>query len=319
MTLVAALLLAGVPPARAAAATAITVDGGQGGRTFDGIGAISGGGGNSRLLRDYPAAQQSQILDYLFKPGYGANLQLLKLEIGGDANSTDGSEPSTEHTRGQINCDAGYEFWLAEQAKARYPDIKFYGLAWAAPGWINGGFWSTDTINYLISWLGCARQHGLTVSYLGGWNEKGHNVDWYIQLRSALDDAGYDGVQIVGDDSGWSVDVPGFSQANGAKPALWSCNGGTNQTWTSSTTNQLTVYDSKCLEVTGGATADGSPVEIWDCNGGTHQQWRVRSDGSVVNVGSGKCLDAVGHGTANGTALEIWTCTGGANQIWRLT
>ena len=42
------------------------------GRTFDGVGAISGGGGNSRLLIDYPEPQRSQILDYLFKPGYGA-------------------------------------------------------------------------------------------------------------------------------------------------------------------------------------------------------------------------------------------------------
>ena len=195
----------GVPPARAATATTINVDGGGGGRTFDGIGAISGGGGNSRLLRDYPAAQQSQILDYLFKPGYGANLQMLKLEIGGDANSTDGAEPSVEHTRGTVDCDAGYEFWLGEQARARNPNIGLYGLAWAAPGWINGGFWSTDTINYLISWLGCAQQHGLDVKYLGGWNEKGHDVNWYVQLRSALNGAGYSSVQIVGDDSGWGV------------------------------------------------------------------------------------------------------------------
>src|SRR5437879_6223268 len=73
----------------------IAINGSQGGRTFDGIGAISGGGGNTRLLTDYPAAQQSQILDYLFMPGYGADLQILKVEIGGDANSTDGAEPST--------------------------------------------------------------------------------------------------------------------------------------------------------------------------------------------------------------------------------
>src|SRR3954463_7147705 len=159
LALAAGTVVAAPDPARAATTT-VTVDGSQGGRTFDGIGAISGGGGNSRLLRDYPAAQQWQILDYLFKPGYGAGLQMLKLEIGGDANSTDGSEPSIEHTRGQVNCDAGYEFWLGEQAKARNPNIKLYGLAWAAPGWINGGFWSTDTINYLISWLGCAKQHG---------------------------------------------------------------------------------------------------------------------------------------------------------------
>jgi hypothetical protein len=51
------------------------------GRAFDGIGAISGGGATSRLLVDYPAAQQGQILDYLFKPSFGAALQILKTEI----------------------------------------------------------------------------------------------------------------------------------------------------------------------------------------------------------------------------------------------
>ncbi|MDI5966450.1 ricin-type beta-trefoil lectin domain protein [Streptantibioticus silvisoli] len=232
LALLAALLaVVAAPEAHAASTTAVTVDGSQSGRTFDGIGAISGGGGNSRLLTDYPAAQQSQILDYLFKPDYGANLQILKAEIGGDANSTDGSEPSIEHVKGQINCNAGYEFWLMKQAKARNPNIKLYGLAWAAPGWINGGFWSTDTINYLISWLGCAKQDGLSIDYLGGWNERGHDVNWYIQLRSALNAAGYSGVQIVGDDSGWSVadDMASNSAFNNAVQVIgahYPCEGG---------------------------------------------------------------------------------------------
>ena len=228
-----AALLAAVPTtaARAATATSVTVDGTQGGRTFDGIGAISGGGGNSRLLKDYPAAQQSQILDYLFKPDYGANLQILKAEIGGDANSTDGSEPSIEHSKGTVNCTAGYEFWLMQQAKARNPNIKLYGLAWAAPGWISGGFWSTDTINYLFSWLGCAKQDGLTIDYLGGWNERGHDVNWYIQLRSALNSAGYSGVQIVGDDSDWGVadDMKSNAAFNNAVQVIgahYPCQGG---------------------------------------------------------------------------------------------
>ena len=51
------------------------------GRAFDGLGAISGGGATSRLLVDYPPAQQEQILDYLFKPNFGASLQILKVEI----------------------------------------------------------------------------------------------------------------------------------------------------------------------------------------------------------------------------------------------
>ena len=76
----------------ALAQSAISVNGTSAGLTFGGVGAISGGGGNTRLLTDYPAAQQQQMLDYLFKPGYGADLQILKVEIGGDTNSTDGSE-----------------------------------------------------------------------------------------------------------------------------------------------------------------------------------------------------------------------------------
>src|SRR5438552_9756968 len=123
--------LAGAPaPPAAAATTTITVNGTQGGRTFDGIGAISGGGGNTRLLTDYPATQQQQILDYLFKPGYGADLQILKVEIGGDTNSTDGSESSIEHASSAVSCNAGYEWQLMQAAKARNPAIKLYGLAW---------------------------------------------------------------------------------------------------------------------------------------------------------------------------------------------
>jgi hypothetical protein len=39
-------------------------------------------------LTGYPKEQLSQILDYLFKPNFGASLHILKVEIGGDAQST---------------------------------------------------------------------------------------------------------------------------------------------------------------------------------------------------------------------------------------
>src|SRR5439155_16449812 len=83
------------PPVPAAAAdSAITIDGTGPGRTFDGVGAISGGGATSRLLPDYPHPQRGQTLDYLFKPNYTAGLQILKAEIGSDANSTNRAEAS---------------------------------------------------------------------------------------------------------------------------------------------------------------------------------------------------------------------------------
>ncbi|WP_039937028.1 ricin-type beta-trefoil lectin domain protein [Streptomyces himastatinicus] len=221
--------LVGTAAAPAQAATSITINGASGGRTFDGVGAISGGGGNSRLLIDYPEPQRGQILDYLFRPGYGASLQILKAEIGGDTNSTSGAEPSHQHTRSDLNCDRGYEWWLMEQAKARNPDIKLYGLAWGAPGWIGGGnFWSTDMVNYVLSWLGCAKQHGLSIDYLGGWNERGYNVSWYQQLRGALNSNGYGNVKIVAADSDWGVanDInsnPAFASAVSAIGTHYPC------------------------------------------------------------------------------------------------
>ena len=54
-------------------------------------------GASSRLLQDYPEPQRSDILDLLFTPGVGAGLQVLKLEVGGDTQSTDGTEPSHMH------------------------------------------------------------------------------------------------------------------------------------------------------------------------------------------------------------------------------
>jgi hypothetical protein len=187
--------------------TKIAVNGNGGDRVYDGVGAILGGGGNARYLMDYPATQRSQILDYLFKPGYGASLQILKLEIGGDANSSDGSEPSIEHTAGHINCHAGYEFAIAKRAVARNKNLRIYGLQWAAPGWVRDGSttkFTTRDITYLLNWLGCAKLYGLTVSYLDGWNEtdNGAHQAWYHSLRLALNAHGYRKVQIVASDNG---------------------------------------------------------------------------------------------------------------------
>jgi Glycosyl hydrolase family 59/Galactocerebrosidase, C-terminal lectin domain/Glycosyl hydrolase family 59 central domain len=201
-------------PARGASipATSITVNGNSGDRVYSGVGAVLGGGGNARYLEEYPAAERASILNYLFKPGYGASLQLLKLEIGGDGNSTDGAEPSVEHTRGDIDCSAGYELSIAQQAVALNPHLRLYGLQWGAPAWVghNGSLFTSADITYLLDWLGCAKRFGLTVSYLGGWNERdnGAHASWFHSLRSALNSGGFKSVRIVAGDSrvryGWA-------------------------------------------------------------------------------------------------------------------
>lgn len=192
-----------------AAPEVITINGTDNGRTFDGIGALSAGA-SSRLLIDYPEPQRSEILDYLFKPNFGAALQINKVEIGGDMNSTDGSEPSHMRTPNDHDYSRGYEWWLMEQSKKRNPEIKLWGLEWGAPGWVNtatNNVWTKDNIAYLIDWVNHAKNdHGLKIDYLGGWNEKGRNVPWYIDLRKLLDGAGLSGLKIVCDDSfKWEV------------------------------------------------------------------------------------------------------------------
>ena len=206
--------------------TSVNIDGTSGGRRFDGVGAISGGGGNSRYMSDYPAAQQSQMMNLIFKPNFGASLQIFKVEIGGDTNSTDGSESSIEHSSGSINCNAGYEWPMMAQAKALNPNIKLYGLAWGAPGWIPTHTFNSDgTITYLVNWLNCAKQKGFTIDYIGGQNEKPYSAAWYKSLRTALDGAGYGSTQIVAADTfggSGSASVAAFNVANdmAADPAL---------------------------------------------------------------------------------------------------
>lgn len=195
-----------------AASDAYTVDDSSGlGRRFDGIGGLSGGGATSRLLVNYPQKQRDEILDYLFKPNFAASLHILKVEIGGDAQSTDGTESSHMHHPGDLNFQRGYEWWLMKEAKKRNPDILLYGLPWAFPGWIGNG--TRDpyhnpplTADYIVKWIEGAKQdHNLTIDFVGIWNEKPYNVTYIKTLRKTLDARGFTKTKIVASDGGWGI------------------------------------------------------------------------------------------------------------------
>ena len=175
---------------------------------FDGIGGISGGGSTSRLLVEYPPDVQSEILDFLFLPNFGASLHMLKVEIGGDAQSTDGSETSHMHSPNDLNLNRGYEWWILKEAKKRNPDILTYGLPWAWPGWITDDkqtgnpFQHIDiATNYTLQWVKGAREvHGIEIDYLGIWNEIGTSREYLLALRKVLDAHGFQNTKIVSND-----------------------------------------------------------------------------------------------------------------------
>jgi poly(hydroxyalkanoate) depolymerase family esterase len=119
--------------------------------------------------------------------------------------------------------------------------------------------------------------------------------------------------------AGKCLDVPGSTTNNSTRLQIWDCHGGTNQQWTRSTADELTVYSGsskRCLDAEGAGTTPGTAVIIYSCHGGTNQKWHVNSDGSVTGVQSGLCLEVAS--TANGAAARLGTCNGTSNQRWTL-
>lgn len=173
------------------------------GKTFDGIGAVNGGGATSVLLKDYPSQQRDEILDMVFRPMFGASVSTMLAEIPGDGNSTQGSMPSHSHYRGDYNFQRGYMWWVMREAKLRNSALALDATAWSAPGWVGpNDFWSNDMANYYTSWLsGLRRQHGLELDALGCHNEKGWNADFAKMLRRAMDEAGFADVKLHGFDN----------------------------------------------------------------------------------------------------------------------
>ncbi|KAM9645745.1 galactocerebrosidase isoform 1-T1 [Trichechus inunguis] len=179
------------------------------GREFDGIGAVSGGGATSRLLVNYREPYRSQILDYLFKPNFGASLHILKVEIGGDGQTTDGTEPSHMHYALDENYFRGYEWWLMKEARKRNPNITLVGLPWSFPGWLGKGFnWPYVNIQltayYVVAWIvGAKHYHNLDIDYIGIWNERTFDISYIKMLRKMLNHQGLEQVKIIASDNLW--------------------------------------------------------------------------------------------------------------------
>eukprot|EP00039_Didymoeca_costata_P008210 m.109132 g.109132 ORF g.109132 m.109132 type:complete len:800 (-) comp13993_c0_seq1:24-2423(-) len=190
----------------------ITIDPTHMAQVYDGHGALSAGA-SSRLLYDYEEPHRSDILDLLFLPNSGANMHMIKVEIGGDGQSTDGTEPSHMHYEDDLSCNRGYEFWLLEEARKRNPDIKTYALSWASPYWVGdqgpGGmdsYYTPQEIDYHIKWLECVKNNHSSIGnidYIGNWNERPWgNANWTKQFKDAMDKAGFTNTQIIIPDGG---------------------------------------------------------------------------------------------------------------------
>ncbi|GAB3891219.1 hypothetical protein GCM10029964_064030 [Kibdelosporangium lantanae] len=113
--------------------------------------------------------------------------------------------------------------------------------------------------------------------------------------------------------------LDGASATSGTQARIWDCGGGANQSWTRSSSGQLTLNGGLCLDASGQGTSAGTKVVLWSCNGQANQQWNVNANGTVTGAQSGLCLDVSGASTANGALVQLWTCNGQSNQQWSLS
>ena len=199
---------------------------GPSGRLYRGLGGLSGGGATSNLLRSYPTQARGEVLDLLFKPGYAASLDILKVEIGSDDETTNGCEASHMRTPTEVACDRGYEWGLMLHAKARNPNIELYALPWNFPGWLGVGspgcnpdprtnfvghgdgdtapcdifFNRSRTANYIVEWVQCASTRTLSIDWVGVHNEAAWDPEYIMILRQALDERGFHTTKITAPD-----------------------------------------------------------------------------------------------------------------------
>jgi hypothetical protein len=152
----------------------------------------------------------------------------------------------------------------------------------------------------------------------GNWPSGAQQV---IQQAGVTSSGGASVGEVHAVGAGRCLDVNNGSTTPGTQLQIWDCNGGSNQTWTHTSTGQLTVYSGSsqmCLDASDNQTAAGTKVDIWPCNGGANQQWAANANGTITGTQSGLCLDVSGAGTANGALVQLWTCNGGSNQQWTL-
>ena len=200
----------GPAPIRPLPSGPIPVNLAAGGRRWDGLGGLSAGA-SSRLLLDYKEPQRSQILDLLFKKKTGGTWQILKTEIGGDGQSSYGSETAVMHTKTDVNYNRGYETWLLKEAKARNPAIPTYCLSWTTPHWV-GSYLTPAGVDYHIEYMkGVRESTNVSFDFAGIWNEDSWSADYIEEFRAALNSEGFAKTQLVAVDGGTEI-VPAMEK-----------------------------------------------------------------------------------------------------------
>jgi hypothetical protein len=150
---------------------------------FKGFGTVTANN-TSRLMLDYKEEHPKEyweIMNKLFNKDTGAGLAHVKIELGGDVNSSSGTEPATmRYADEAANVLRGAGFQFAADAKSINPDITTEILRWGEPRFTWSGAasneyedryqWYKQTIDAVY------KEYGFKLDYVGiSQNERAQN------------------------------------------------------------------------------------------------------------------------------------------------
>jgi len=121
------------------------------------------------------------------------------------------------------------------------------------------------------------------------------------------------------------LEVPVYSQSNGALLDQWKSNAGDNQRWVANATGPYWIFANvssrKLLDVPQASRVSGVQMDQWQADKAENQNWIVLpvGDGSckIISQTSGLLLDVDKGSAADGAAIIQYGDNDGLNQHWR--
>ncbi|KAK6537106.1 hypothetical protein TWF694_011306 [Orbilia ellipsospora] len=246
-------LLIGALAATVSAQTQVTVNAGTTYQTMDGFGFSEAFGQASNFpnLGTGGSNPQGQALDYLFSKTTGMGATILRNRIPENIESSNPGCPTCtpNYSAGAWNGQDEGQVWFTQQARAR--GVKYvYADAWSAPAFMktnnnatNGGYlcgttghtcssgdWRQAYANFLVHYLQLYKNLGITIDFLGAWNEPDYTTNYssmlsdgtaaasfFPYIRSTMDSNGFTNVGFVCCDAvSWSTTKTMIAQIQAA-------------------------------------------------------------------------------------------------------
>lgn len=134
--------------------------------------------------------------------------------------------------------------------------------------------------------------------------------------------------EIINQNSGLAVDIPGNTNSHGVILQQWTPGGGQAQRWTFNSVgnNTWTIqnpFNNLVWDDYGWNTNAGAFVDQWDNTGAAVQQWKLRPNGDgywkFINVNSSLLLAVNGASVTPGASLTQWMDNGTSDHNWLLS